>query len=89
MLAINQHRRTAAALVASAAILLAGCGPAASPTWTYVPLSVDTSTAAPSAAASASPAPASPADTASPTPASSPADAASPAPSAAASPQGS
>ncbi|GEM_PF-5478925 len=83
MFAMKQHRRNAAGLLASAAILLAGCGPAASPQWTYTPLTVDTSTAPPSAAASASTAPASlPADTASPAAsASSPADTASPAPS--------
>jgi uncharacterized cupredoxin-like copper-binding protein len=78
MFATNQNRRIAAALLASVAILLAGCGAAAAPTWTYTPLTVDTSTAAPSAAASASAAAPSPS---APSPS---ADTATPAPSAAA-----
>jgi uncharacterized cupredoxin-like copper-binding protein len=76
MFGINQHRRHSAALVASVAILVAGCGAAASPTWTYTPLTVDTSTAGPSGSAGASEGP-----SAAP---SAPAAAASAAPSAAA-----
>src|SRR6476646_4401562 len=69
MFDINHNRRNAAALLAAATILFAGCGAAASPQWTYTPLTVDTSTGAPSAAAGGSPAASSlPADTTSPAP---------------------
>jgi len=69
MFGINLHHRNGAALLASVAIIFAGCGAAASPAWTYTPVTVSSSTGAPSGAASASPAAASlPADTASPAP---------------------
>jgi uncharacterized cupredoxin-like copper-binding protein len=70
----NHHRRDAMLLLASFAILLAACGPAAAPTWTYTPLAAPT--AGPASTASA--APSAPSATTQPT------DAATAAPSAAA-----
>ena len=56
MFGINRHLRHPVALLASSAILLAGCGAAATPTWTFTPTTVNTSSAPP-AATSAAPSP--------------------------------
>jgi uncharacterized cupredoxin-like copper-binding protein len=66
MFDINYNRRNAAALLASVAILLAGCGAAASPQWTYTPITA--ATAGPASSASAAPSATPPADTAAPAP---------------------
>ena len=56
MFGMNRHLRHPVALLASSAILLAGCGAAASPTWTFAPIAVSTSSAPPTATSAASPA---------------------------------